>query len=139
MIIKVYVKPADYPIIKEYAKSKHRSVSEFLLSTTMAEINRRTQTFDLKAAVCELVQQELKDHFPSMGKASGRDLKHESRNIMKIVCMDCHKILGEKPGGFEFNYSLCPECYNIRKLEAEKVDPGFPKKPDIRESADDGI
>ena len=78
MIIKVYVKSAYYPIIKEYARSKNRSVSEFMLAMATAEINRRTQNFDLKAAVRELVRQELKSLFPSMGKASGRDLKHGS-------------------------------------------------------------
>ena len=76
MIIKVYVKPADYPIIKEYAKSKNRSISEFMLAMAMAEINRHVQKFDLKAAIRELVRQELKSLFPSMGKAFGEDLKH---------------------------------------------------------------
>ena len=74
MIVKVYVKPADHPIIKEYAKSKNRSISEFMLA--MAEINRHVQKFDLKAAIRELVRQELKSLFPSMGKAFGEDLKH---------------------------------------------------------------
>ena len=62
MIIKVYVKPADYPIIKEYAKSKHRSLSEFLLSTGMAEINKHVQKFDLKIAIQKIVQEEIEKY-----------------------------------------------------------------------------
>ena len=79
MIIKVYVKPADCPIIKEYAKSKQRSVSEFLLSTGMAEINRHVQKFDLKAAVKELVYELLAERFPTAGNRLVDDSKGDIR------------------------------------------------------------
>ena len=73
--ISVYMNPDDHELIKVYAAYKHRSVSEFLLSTAISEINRHAQKFDLKAAVKELVSELLAERFPTAGKAPGEHFK----------------------------------------------------------------
>ena len=41
--------------------------------------------------------------------------------MLKIVCADCKKDLGEKAGGEGVTHGLCPECYLIRRQEIEEM------------------
>ena len=70
VIIKVYVKPDDHALIRECAKSKHRSVSEFLLSAGLAEINRHVPKKGFQEMVESIIDNYMKTHFPARGEGS---------------------------------------------------------------------
>ena len=68
--IAVYIEVADYAIIKAYSEAKHRSVSNYLVSSAMSEINRHTSKTDVKAIVVTLLEEMGIHAFPSRGEAS---------------------------------------------------------------------
>ena len=53
------------------------------------------------------------------------------KTILKIECMDCRKVMGEKDGqGTEgTSHSICPECWEVR----------FPGVPYPGETVDKGV
>ena len=79
MQVKVYMDRNDYALIQAYATAKHRSVSNFLLSSAMSEINRHTSKTDVKAIVVTLLEEMGIHAFPSRGEASGDDSEWDLR------------------------------------------------------------
>jgi len=70
MKVSVYMSPADNEIIKAYVAPKHRSVSEFMLSTAMSEITRHVKKSDLREVVIAVLKEIGMYGFPSTGAGS---------------------------------------------------------------------
>ena len=58
------VSETEYRMIKEYARSKGRSVSGFMVSAAMSEINKHVPRQGLAELVRSIVQEELKSVSP---------------------------------------------------------------------------
>ena len=54
----------EYRMIQEYARSKGRTVSAFMVSAAMSEINKHVPTTGLAELVRVIVQEEIKSVSP---------------------------------------------------------------------------
>ena len=61
----------EYKMIKEYARSTRRTVSNFMLSAAMSEMNRHIPRKTLEGLIRSIIQEELKNASPCGNRPAG--------------------------------------------------------------------
>jgi len=65
---------AEYDAIQEYARVKGRTVSAFVLHSALSEISKHPPKNGLESLVRQIIQEELKNRFPTRGNQSDKVL-----------------------------------------------------------------